>query len=206
MTHFAHPSRRALLSGMALTLAAPALIRPTHAQDLPHPPLGEDGLHKPTWLVETFRDMTDDLDEARAAGKRLLIMVEQRGCIYCTRMHEQVYTDPRIDKMLREDFMVVQMNLFGDVPVTDFDGTELPERQMMRRWGVNFTPTMIFLPEAIPESGPGAENAAQAAPVVMPGAFERGSTRLMLQWVLERGYDGEEHFQHYVARNLNAGQ
>ena len=193
-------NRRLILSGLALTLAAPALIRPARA-DLPHPPLGEDGLHKPAWLHETFRDLRDDLDEANAAGKRLLILVEQRGCIYCTRMHEQVYTDERIDRMLREDFMVVQMNLFGDVPVTDFDGTELPERQMMRRWGVVFTPTMIFLPEVAPESG----NAAQGASMVLPGAFERGTTRLMLQWVLERGYEGDEHFQHYVARNLNAG-
>lgn len=193
-------NRRLILSGLALTLAAPTLIRPARA-DLPHPPLGEDGLHKPAWLHETFRDLRDDLDEASAAGKRLLILVEQRGCIYCTRMHETVYTDERIDRMLHEDFMVVQMNLFGDVPVTDFDGTELPERQMMRRWGVVFTPTMIFLPETAPESG----NAAQGASMLLPGAFERGTTRLMLQWVLERGYEGEEHFQHYVARNLNAG-
>ena len=131
----------------------------------------------------------------------MLILVEQRGCIYCTRMHEQVYVDEDIARMLREDFMVVQMNLFGNVPVTDFDGTEMDERDMMRRWGVVFTPTMIFLPESAPESG----TVAQAASMIMPGAFERGSVRLMLQWVLERGYEGEEHFQHYVARRLREG-
>ena len=195
------PTRRHLLTAAAaLALAAPALIRPARA-DLPHPPLGEDGLHKPDWLVETFRDMRDDLAEASAQGKRMLILVEQRGCIYCTRMHEQVYVDEEIARMLREDFMVVQMNLFGNVPVTDFDGTEMDERDMMRRWGVVFTPTMIFLPESAPESG----TVAQAASMIMPGAFERGSVRLMLQWVLERGYEGEEHFQHYVARRLREG-
>ena len=193
------PNRRTLLAGAALALAAPALIRPARA-DLPHPPLGEDGLHKPAWLHETFRDMRDDLEEASAQGKRMLILVEQRGCIYCTRMHEQVYTDERIARMLSEDFFVVQMNLFGNVPVTDFDGVEMDERDMMRRWGVVFTPTMIFLPESPPESG----TVAQASVMTMPGAFERGTTRLMLQFVLERGYEGDEHFQHYVARNLNA--
>lgn len=194
------PTRRLLLTGAALALAAPALIRPARA-DLAHSPLGEDGLHKPDWLHETFRDMHDDLAEASAQGKRMLVLVEQRGCIYCTRMHETVYTDERIATMLREDFFVVQMNLFGNVPVTDFDGEEMDERDMMRRWGVVFTPTMIFLPESAPESG----TVAQAASMVMPGAFERGTTRLMLQFVLERGYDGDEHFQHYVARNLNEG-
>jgi thioredoxin-related protein len=125
-------------------------------------------------------------------------MFEQRGCIYCTRMHEEVYPDPEITRLLSEDFMVVQVNLFGNIEMTDFDGTVLEERDMARRWGVVFTPTLIFAPEAIPESG----TMAQAAPMIMPGAFERGTTRLMLQWVLERGYEGEEHFQHYVARML----
>lgn len=194
------PTRRHLLTAAALTLAAPALIRPARA-DLPHPPLGDDGLHKPDWLVETFRDMRDDLAEASAQGKRMLILVEQRGCIYCTRMHEQVYVDEDIARMLRDDFMVVQMNLFGNVPVTDFDGTEMDERDMMRRWGVVFTPTMIFLPESVPESG----TVAQTASMIMPGAFERGSVRLMLEWVLARGYEGDEHFQHYVARRLSEG-
>ncbi|MBN8293927.1 thioredoxin family protein [Rhodobacter sp. NTK016B] len=193
-------TRRTLLTGAALALATPALIRPARA-DLPVPPLGEDGLHKPDWLVETFRDMRDDLAEARDAGKRMLVLVEQRGCIYCTRMHEHVYTDERIAQMLRDDFFVVQMNLFGNIPVTDFDGEELDERDMMVRWGVVFTPTMLFMPDTIPEQGTAAQNAV----MVMPGAFERGTTRLMLQWVLEKGYEGDEHFQHYVARNLDRG-
>ncbi|WP_296476208.1 thioredoxin family protein [Roseinatronobacter sp.] len=163
-------------------------------------PVGEDGLHKPDWLVETFRDMRDDLEDAQAQGKRLLLMFEQRGCIYCTRMHENVYPDPEITRMLTEDFMVVQINLFGNIPVTDFDGTTLDERDMARRWGVVFTPTLVFAPETVPESG----TMRDAAVMTMPGAFERGTTRLMLQWVLEKGYEGEEHFQHYVARMLQA--
>ena len=191
-------NRRTFMGGLALSLAATTLSRPDHA-DQAVAPLGEDGLHKPDWIHETFRDMRDDLEEAKSLGKRMLIMVEQRGCIYCTRMHEHVYIDDEISRMLREDFFVVQMNLFGNVPVTDFDGEERDERDMMNRWGVVFTPTVIFMPEDVPESG----TVRDAAVMTMPGAFERGTTRLMLQWVLERGYDGDEHFQHYVARNLN---
>ena len=105
------PTRRRLLTtGLALTLAAPALIRPRAARaDQPVPPLGEDGLHKPDWIVETFRDMRDDLEEANSEGKRMLVLVEQRGCIYCTRMHEHIFIDDEIARMLREDYFVVQM-------------------------------------------------------------------------------------------------
>ncbi|MCL4674843.1 MAG: thioredoxin family protein [Pararhodobacter sp.] len=191
-------TRRTFLSGLALSVAASTSLRPAQA-DQPPSPLGDDGLHKPDWLHETFRDLRDDLEEARASGKRMLIMVEQLGCIYCTRMHEQVFVDDEIARMLREDYFVVQLNLFGNVPVTDLDGVEMDERDMVNRWGVVFTPTLIFLPEEAPESG----TVRDAAVMIMPGAFERGTTRLMLRWVLERGYEGDEHFQHYVARNLN---
>jgi thioredoxin-related protein len=162
-------------------------------------PLGEDGLHKPAWFVETFRDLRDDLADANEQSKRLLLIFEQRGCIYCTRMHEEVYVDPEIERLLSEQFYVIQMNLFGNLEVTDFDGTVMEERDMARRWGVVFTPTMIFAPEVAPESGGLRDSAA----MVMPGAFERGSTRLMLEFVLEKGYEGEEHFQKYVARRLD---
>lgn len=183
---------------MIRTIAAAAIAALTLALPAQATPVGDDGLHKPDWIVETFRDMSDDLEDAAAEGKRLLLMFEQRGCIYCTRMHENVYPDPEITRMLTEDFMVIQINLFGNVPITDFDGTTLDERDMARRWGVVFTPTMIFAPESAPETG----TMREAAVMIMPGAFERGTTRLMLQWVLEKGYEGEEHFQHYVARML----
>ncbi len=184
------PGLIAGLMAAALTFALPAAAVE----------VGEDGLHKPAWFVETFKDLRDDLEDANAQGKRLLIMFEQRGCIYCTRMHENVYPDPEITRMLTEDFHVIQINLFGNVDVTDFDGTTKQERDMARHWGVVFTPTLIFAPESLPESG----GLRDSAVMIMPGAFEKGTTRLMLQWVLEKGYEGDEHFQHYVARMLQA--
>ncbi len=162
-------------------------------------PLGDDGLHKPTWLRETFKDLREDLAEANASGKRLMITVEQRGCIYCTKMHEEVYPDPKIDALLRDHFFVVQLNLFGDVEVTDFDGTVLPEKEMALRWGVMFTPTSIFLPEEVPQG----LTAAQASVAMMPGAFGVGTTEALLTWVRTRGYDSGVHFQKFLAEQLS---
>ncbi|ARC89147.1 thioredoxin family protein [Rhodovulum sp. MB263] len=178
-----------LLAAGFVALAGPALAVP----------MGDDGLHKPDWLRETFRDMREDLAEAAAGNRRMLVIWEQRGCIYCTRMHEEVFPDPGIGALIREHYFVVQMNLFGDVEVTDFDGTVLTEKEMARRWGVMFTPTMMFMPETAPEGG---TTAAQAAVVTMPGAFGKGTTRALLQWVLDRGYEGDEHFQKYLARTM----
>ncbi|MDT8855551.1 thioredoxin family protein [Paracoccaceae bacterium Fryx2] len=173
-----------------------ALALPAFAAEL-----GDDGLHKPDWLRDTFKDLRDDLAEANAEGKRLMITFEQRGCIYCTEMHEKVFPDPAIDALIRESFFVVQMNLFGDVEVTDFDGTVLPEKAMAVRWGVVFTPTLIFLPEEVPEG----QTAAEAAVVAMPGSFGKGTTEALLTWVRDHGYDSGEHFQKYLAGRMNAG-
>ncbi|MDH3263072.1 MAG: thioredoxin family protein [Paracoccaceae bacterium] len=180
---------------LTATLAALAIALPAFAVEL-----GDDGLHKPDWLRETFKDMSDDLAEANAEGKRLLVIIEQRGCIYCTKMHEEVFPDPEIDALIRDNFFVVQMNLFGDVEVTDFDGTALPEKEMAARWGVLFTPTMIFLPEEVPEGA----TAARASVATMPGAFGKETVKNLLTWISEHGYESGEHFQKYHARMLEA--
>jgi thioredoxin-related protein len=178
----------------ALALAATMLLPlPAVAVEL-----GDDGLHKPTWLRETFKDLRDDLAEANAEDKRLMVIFEQRGCIYCTEMHEKVFTDPAIEKLIRDHYFVVQMNLFGDVEVTDFDGTALSEKEMAMRWGVIFTPTLIFLPEEVAE-GVATPDAAVA---MMPGAFGKGMTESLLIWVRDHGYESGENFQKFVADRM----
>ena len=91
--------------------------------------------------------------------------------------------------------------MFGDVDVTDFDGTVLSEKEMIRRWGLMFTPTMMFLPESITDD----RTAVQASVVTMPGAFGKGTTRALLTWVKDHGYNSDEHFQKYLARTLQNG-
>ncbi len=183
--------RRLLALACALALALP----------LSAAELGDDGLHKPDWLRDTFKDLREDLAEANAEGKRLLVIVEQRGCIYCTEMHEKVFPDPKVDALIRDSYFVVQMNLFGDVEVTDFDGTALSEKDMAVRWGVVFTPTMLFLPEEVAEG----QTAAEAAVVAMPGAFGVGTTEALLTWVRDHGYENGEHFQKYLAERVSSG-
>lgn len=182
--------RNALLAiGLILT----PLI--TTAQEIP---MGDDGLHKPEWLNTTFLDMREDLADATAEGKRLAIIVEQRGCIYCLRMHTEVYPLPEINTLLTNDFYFVQINMFGDLDVTDFDGEVLPERDFIKKWGVFFTPTILFIAAEVAED----EDASDAIVAVMPGAFGAFMTKNMLKWVLLEGYNTDEHFQKYHARML----
>lgn len=162
--------------------------------------MGDDGLHKAEWMRDTFKDLREDLAEANAEGKRLMLLVEQRGCIYCKKMHEETFSNAIVDELIRENFFVVQLNLHGDIEITDFDGDVLSEKAAARKWGLLFTPTMLFLPEDVADDA----TAVQAAVAMMPGAFSAGTTQDMLTWVMEKRYalDGDEDFQRYHARRI----
>ena len=163
--------------------------------------LGDDGLHKQSWMRDTFKDLREDLDEANSEGKRLVLMFEQRGCIYCSKMHKDVYSRENVSNYIDGNFFVVQLNLHGDLEVTDFDGEVLSEKAMARKWNVLFTPTVLYLPQEVDEG----ITAAQAAVSYMPGAWSAGTTIDMLTWVNEERYllDNGEDFQRYHARRIN---
>ncbi|MCX2721122.1 thioredoxin family protein [Roseibium salinum] len=161
--------------------------------------LGDDGLHKQPWFTVTFRDIAEDIQTAEDEGKRLAIVFEQRGCIYCRQMHEKILSDPEVSDYIKENFIVVQYNMFGDEEVIDLDGDELTEKTAARKWGYVFTPTIVFLPE----TNPGGGTVSEAAVATMPGAFGKWTFLNMFRWVREKGYESDEHFQKYHARIIN---
>lgn len=186
-------ARAIVLAAMLMSMLG--LARPAVAVEL-----GDDGLHKPAWLRETFKDVREDFADARAEGKRLVLIVEQRGCIYCSQMHEKTFTDPRVRALLETRFFPVQINLHGDTEIADADGEALTEKRAVRKWNVMFTPTLIFLPAELDET----RSAVQQAAAVMPGAFGPGTTFDLLTWIAEERYldQSEEDFQRYHARMI----
>ena len=185
--------KRLLLICMSLWLSVP----------LQASELGDDGLHKAAWMRETFKDLSEDLEEANAEGKRLAVIIEQQNCIYCKKMHENVFSDPSVFQYLIDHFFVVQINMFGNVEVTDFDGQTLEEREMVSKWGMLFTPTMMFFPDQLDNLAPA--NVVMVAS--MPGAFGKETTKNLLSWVKDKIYEiPGVSFQKYHAEKLNARQ
>ena len=114
-----------LLVPMVMVVAASFFASLVQAAEV-----GDDGLHKEEWFSETFRDIREDMATAKAEGKRLAIIFEQRGCIYCKKLHETVLSDPEVRDYISDHYMVVQYNMFGDVEVTDLDGEQLSENDL----------------------------------------------------------------------------
>lgn len=166
---------------------APGLVLPflTHAALAGPVPLGDDGLHKPDWLKNSFKVLAEDNQEAAEDGRHLLLMVEQRGCIYCAKLHNEVLTDPRVEALIRSDFDVIQIDLFGGTEITDIDGEELTEKRAAGKWGVTVTPTLMLLPHRPVEGA----DAARAAMAVLPGVLGPEQMIALLEWVRMGGPD-----------------
>ena len=188
--------RRPLLAGdlVATTGQQPVQNMPSDLRQM---------LRAPAYALTQIRlsvVSTTPKGDAESEGKRLLLIVEQRGCLYCRDMHENTFPDPRVNAMLTDTYYPVQINLHGDIEIVDLDGEALSEKQAARKWGILFTPTMIFLPTEMDDT----KSVAQQAVSVMPGAFSAGTTLDMMTWVAEQRYldTSEEDFQRYHARQI----
>jgi thioredoxin-related protein len=168
------------------------------SETIPQPVRGDDGIYRHSWMTETFLDLNEDHQSARENGKRLVIFVEQKGCIYCRKIQTEILVIPKINAYIRKHFKVVQIDMWGDKEVIDFDGEVTTEKKLVRKWGLLFTPTIIFFPEKI-NIMPG-KSGKEIALAMMPGAFGEYTFIAMLEWIQNKIYKNGEHFQKYVIR------
>lgn len=146
-------SRRKFMTAALATATATSvincsqlLVRPGAAAEGAEPKLGDDGLYHQDWFLESFLELKSDAEEAIAAGKHFAVIWEQRGCPYCKELHRVNFAVPKVRKYIQDNFEILQLDLWGPRKVTDFDGKEMGERELARRWRVNFTPTVVFFP------------------------------------------------------------
>jgi len=101
----------------------------------------------PPWFKESFLDIREDIAEAEAAGKRLLLYFYQDGCPYCKKLLETNLAQRDIVEAMRKGFDVIAINIWGDREVTDLDGGMLSEKRFAEKRRVQYTPTLLFLDE-----------------------------------------------------------
>jgi thioredoxin-related protein len=175
-------TRRELLLGAAATAAFAAL--PARAEG---PALTTDGLYKEPWFLDSFLNLTDDLEDAHKAGKRFVISWELKGCPYCKETHVVNFAQPRISNYIKANFEVLQLNIIGSLKVTDFDGEQLPEKELAKKYDVRFTPTFQFFAERaapLKDLPPQKREVARAPGYMLPDDF-----LAMFRFVREKAYE-----------------
>ncbi len=187
-------TRRNLLKSTAISTTALSTLfistgTSVSATDVP---IGDNGLHIQDWFLDSFFDLAEDRAEAAAEGKSLAIIFEQRGCPYCAEMHRVNLARKEITDYIKKNFVVVQVDLWGSREMTDFDGSELPEKKLARKWRVNFTPTIVFIKPGTEKAEPSEMEVAR-----IPGYFKPFHFLSMFEFVAEKKYD-EMPFQRYL--------
>lgn len=108
-------------------------------------------------------------------------------------MYEEVFVVFEILKFIEDNYFVVQINMFGDVEVMDFDGMILLEKDMVKCWGVLFILNIYFFLLDVFDD----VIVVQVVVVNMFGVFGCWMMFNMLIWVVEEGYKIDEFFQKY---------
>jgi thioredoxin-related protein len=173
-------SRRSLLLAAA---AAGACAQRASGEAIPT----DDGLLRQPWFLDSLLELAPDLDEATATGKRFVIVFELRGCPYCKDMHLVNFADPEIEAFVKARFEILQINLIGAREVTDFDGEKLPEKRLAEKYGVRFTPTILFFPEAA--AGLAAKKPIEREVARLQGYLKPADFRRFFAFVADKAYE-----------------
>lgn len=107
------------------------------------------GYHeKTTWFKESFLDLREDIAEAKAANKHVILYFYQDGCPYCAKLLRDNFGQASLATFTQQHFDVIALNMWGDKEVTDLSGNKVSEKDFAKQLKVQFTPTLVFLDES----------------------------------------------------------
>lgn len=179
--------------GAASVLAMALPGRRAIADDLVY---NDDGLIHQPWFLESFLIMNEDLADAQADGKRLAVFWELKGCPYCKETHRVNLAQPNILNFVKDNFTVIQLNMIGSRIVTDFDGEELAESDLAKKWQVKFSPTIQFFTDDVAAAEGKAGKANEVARI--QGYFKPDHFLAMFEYVDEKAYE-DQKFREFVS-------
>lgn len=113
-------------------------------------------LATPVWAetrdVETYffqpklGDFKADLDTVKKEGKKgIFLFFEMDECPWCARMKASILNQSAVQDYYRRNFLVYEVDVKGDAPMTDFTGKATTEKAFALENRVRATPTMLFI-------------------------------------------------------------
>ncbi len=189
---------RFAVSLFILALGLGAAPGPAQAEKhlLPYMGTNEEGLHVQPWFKNSFMDLAEDVEEAAAENKLLVLFWEQKGCPYCREMHRVNLRIPDIVDYIRKNFVVIQLNLWGDKEVTDFDGQVTTEKKLARKYRIQYTPTLQFFPAKLEQGSRKPGHKVEIWRLL--GYWKPAIFKNSFAYVHEKGFETEPNFQRWI--------
>ena len=127
-----------LFLGLVLAL----LSMQVQAKEIEAKPMHYD---MPGWFKSSFLDIPADVDEARSAGKSLLIFFHLENCPFCAHLLKDNFTAGPNKEKIQRNFDVIGIDVKGDLPVVWIDGKTSTEKELAKKLGVFATPAVFVL-------------------------------------------------------------
>lgn len=172
-------------------LALTCIGGPAAADVTPNKVAGGEKYELPSWFKLSFLDLPDDLKEATANRRQLMLFFRLEDCPYCARLLRENFRAGPTKEFIAHHFDVIALDVRGSQSVNWFDGRQYPEKVLAQKLRVYATPTIIFL------------DADGTIALQLSGFRNRETFRHELEYVQQRAYR-REPLASFVARQKRA--
>lgn len=129
-----------LLCAALLAINGPAL-----AETPPGRVTGGRAHQLPDWFKSSFLNFQDEVDEARQAGRHILVFMDLNDCPYCARTLDENFRQGENASFIQKNFDAIAVNVRGDREVTWIDQATYTEQQLAIKLKVVGTPALVFI-------------------------------------------------------------
>ena len=131
---------------LMLLLCATLLMQGTAlAETKPGQMTGGRAHEMPDWFKSSFLNFKDDVNDARKAGRHILVFMDLNDCPYCARTLDENFRQGDNMEFIRKNFDVIAVNIRGAGEVTWIDGATYTEQDLAHKLNVVGTPALVFL-------------------------------------------------------------
>ena len=139
MSMLSRPYTRAIAALLACVVLLLAWLPDASRADAPRDPM----IH---FFQQSFGNLPEELATARAERKLgIFVMFDDVDCPWCARMKATVLNQPAVQDYFRKYFRVLEVDKNGNVPITDFSGREMSQKDFaFKLHRVRATPVFLF--------------------------------------------------------------
>ncbi|MFA6470934.1 MAG: thioredoxin fold domain-containing protein [Candidatus Latescibacterota bacterium] len=148
---------------------------------------------KSTANTKTDGIFTDDFNTAIAIAKKekkpVFIDFYTEWCGWCKKMDKETYTDPGIQKQIKDGWVAMKIDAENTSQKGTFDGKSMTYSEIGRYFKVSGYPSFLFIDK-------------DGKPVtVVPGYFQKKDFSLVLKYFKEELYTKKVPLDRYIEKN-----
>ena len=135
------------MTGIAVTIIAMTAVSLVSAMAAEAPRgrlTGGQQYELPGWFKKSFLVLKEDVEEADAQGRHVMLFMHLAECPYCARLLNENFRSGDTKDFAEKNFDVIGIDIRGGNIVEWFDGKSYTEKELATMLKVVATPTMVF--------------------------------------------------------------